>query len=125
MLRVNQTSDSQVEIILSGKLDAATMREGLEQWSAATAGMQHGKALYRIGDFEWPTLSAIGVELSMMPELLRSLGRVDRIAVLCDRAWIQHVAEIEGFLIPGLEIKAFEPDEELQAQAWLDAGSQR
>jgi hypothetical protein len=43
----------------------------------------------------------------------------DRAAVLADRKWIKTVSEIEGALIPGLDIKAFDLDQEAEAEAWL------
>jgi hypothetical protein len=39
--------------------------------------------------------------------------------VLTDKIWIKKVSEIEGALIPGLEIKAFDRDQKEAADAWL------
>jgi hypothetical protein len=47
--------------------------------------------------------------------------KIDRIAVVCDQTWIQTGAEIEGKLIPGLEMKSFDLDKENEAAEWLEA----
>ncbi len=75
--------------------------------------------LYRIDDFALPTLGAIGVEMSRLPELFELIGKFDRSAVLAEKKWIQSASELEGALIPGLTIKTFDLDEE--AEAWLES----
>ena len=95
------------------------MKSALDELVSKSNDIEHGKMLYRITDFHWPTLGAIGVELSRIPKLLKMVGRFDRAAVLTEKEWIKKVSEIEGALIPGLEIKAFALSEEADAEAWL------
>ena len=75
--------------------------------------------LYRVRDFDLPTLGAIGVELSRLPEAFRFIRKFDRAAVLVDKDWVKKASQIEGALIPGLKIKAFNLDEEEEAENWL------
>jgi hypothetical protein len=42
------------------------------------------------------------------------------VAVLANQRWVQKVSEIEGFFMPGLEIKAFDRDAKEEAEAWLE-----
>jgi hypothetical protein len=35
------------------------------------------------------------------------------------RIWLKKVSEFEGALFPGLEIKAFDTDQKVEAEAWL------
>jgi hypothetical protein len=51
--------------------------------------------------------------------LFKLIGNFDRAAVLADKAWIKKISELEGALIPGLKIKAFDADEKAEAEAWL------
>ena len=67
-----------------------------------------------------PTLGAIGVELSKLPRLFGLIRKFDRVAVLANQHWVQKVSEIEGFFMPGLEIKAFDRDAKEEAEAWLE-----
>ncbi|WP_333713965.1 STAS/SEC14 domain-containing protein [Yoonia sp.] len=77
--------------------------------------------LYRITSFAMPSLGAIGVEMARLPKLFGLLGKYDRCAVLTDIPWLRTAAEMEGALIPGLEIKAFALDAVDDAESWLIA----
>jgi len=119
MLRITKPAPNRVEIELDGKLDADGMTAGLDELIAQSEGVEHGVMVYRIGDFRLPTLGAIGIEMSRLPSLLGLIGRFDRCAVLADQEWIRAVGELEGKLIPGLEIRGFEPGQEAEAETWL------
>ena len=119
MFRVTANGPNRIDIELSGKLDSDEMKIALDQLISKAEGIEHGRMLYRIGDFKFPTLGAIRVELARLPELFRLIGNFDRAAVLADKAWIKKISELEGALIPGLKIKAFDPDEKAEAEAWL------
>jgi len=95
------------------------MKVALADLINKSQGMENGTMLYRIGDFDLPTLGAIGVELSSIPELFKLIGKFDKAAVIANQSWIRVASQIEGALIPGLEIKAFELDKESEAEAWL------
>ena len=68
-----------------------------------------------------PTAGALVVEFSRLPGLFGLLRRFDRCAVLSNRTWLRTIAEFEGMLIPGLEIKAFEYADTEAAEAWLES----
>ena len=119
MLRIETNGPNRLDLELSGKLDAVEMRFALDELISKSKGIEHGRMLYRITNFDLPTLGAIGVELSRIPELFKMVSHFDRAAVLTEKDWIKKVSEIEGALIPGLEIKAFGLDEEAEAEAWL------
>ena len=119
MYNITAVSPDRIDLDFSGKLDSAEMSQLLDELIDLTANFKHGTMLYRIGEFQMPTLSAIGVELSRMPQLIRMLGRISKVAVVCNQDWLQKASELEGKLIPNLEIKAFDLDEETEAEAWL------
>lgn len=121
MFKVTQNGDNRLDIEINGQLNADQMREMLDQIIQNSQSIKHGKMLYRIENFSLPTLSAIGVELSRLPELFRLISHYDYAALLCDEEWLQKAGEIKGALIPGLEIKAFDLDELEHAEAWLDS----
>jgi hypothetical protein len=70
-------------------------------------------------NFQLPTLAAIGVESSRLPALFSLIGKFKRCAVLADENWLKAIGELEGDLIPGLEVKGFDPNNEMLAEAWL------
>ena len=119
MFRVLPNGSNRLDIEISGKLDSNDMKAALDELISESKGIEHGRMLYRIQDFKLPSLAAIGVEFSRLPELFRLLGVFDRVAVLAEEGWIQNASEIEGAFIPGLEIKAFDLDEEAEAETWL------
>ena len=121
MLTVNRTSDNRLDIELSGTLDADMMALALDDLMEKSEGIENGKMMYSIPEFEMPTAAAIAIELTRLPGLLGLIQRFDRCAVLSNRTWLRTIAEIEGAMIPGLEIKAFEYKDTDAAEAWLEA----
>jgi len=119
MFTVNQNGENRLDIEFSGKIDSETMGVALDDLIAKSQKVENGTMLFRVGDFDLPTLGAIGVELSRLPKLLMLVGKFDRAAVITKKGWIKTGSEIKGALIPGLEIKAFEPDQEEVVEAWL------
>lgn len=119
MFKVTQNGPNRLDLELDGKLDSDAMRIGLDELINKSKDIDNGRMLYRINDFDFPTLGAIGVEMSRLPELFGLIRRFDRAAVLTDKKWVQKVSEIEGALFPGLDIKAFEMDQAEEAEAWL------
>lgn len=121
MFNITPNGANRIDIEVNGKLDSDEMGIALDDFVAKSSGIENGRMLYRIQDFEFPTLGAIGVEFSRMPGLLRVMRNYERAAVLADENWIRRVSEWEGALFPGLEIKAFRPGEEAAAEAWLNS----
>lgn len=121
MLEIRKPAPNRLDLELRGALDADAMRAGLDDLLAKAEGVEHGAMLYTIPEFAMPTLGALGVELERLPKLFGLLGKFDRCAVLSDAAWLRTAAEVEGALIPGLEIKAFALDQTEAAEAWLAA----
>ena len=120
MYRVIPNGRNRLDVELSGKLDRDGMRVALDELTSKAEKIEHGRLLFRIPEFDLPTLGAIGVELSRLPELFRFIVKFERIAVLAGDSWVQTVSEIEGALLPGITVKGFALDDERQAEAWLN-----
>src|SRR3990167_250678 len=121
MFKVMRNGENRIDVEFSGKLDSAEMRVALDELSQQSEGIEHGLMMYRIGDFSLPTLGAVAVELSRIPQLFRFIRRFERMAVVADKEWVRKASELEGVLIPGLKIKAFDSIQEAQAEAWLQS----
>lgn len=119
MFNVVENGENRVDIEVGGKLDSEAMNMALDELMKKSDRIEHGAMLYTLSDFKMPTLGAIGVELSRMPSMFRLIKKFDRAAVLSDKRWVRRASKIEGALIPGLTIKAFELAEKDQAEAWL------
>jgi hypothetical protein len=121
MFKVVKSGANRLDIELSGKLDGDNMKVVLDELLSSANGIRQGRILYRIEDFDIPTFGAMGVELSRLPELFKFIRKFDRIAVLVNKKWVKKASEIEGALIPGLKVKAFDLDEEAEAENWLSS----
>lgn len=121
MFKVFRNGANRLDIELSGKLNEEDMKTALDELLSKSENIESGTMLYDIIDFQIPSLSAISAELSRLPSLFDLIKRFDRVAVLADKTWIQKVSELEGALIPGLEIKAFSRDQRMKAEAWLSS----
>ncbi|WP_193184202.1 SpoIIAA family protein [Nisaea sediminum] len=120
MIKIAKTAPNRIEMEFEGdSIDEETMQNAIEELIAVTEDIEHGQLLYRLHQFPWPSLAAIGVKFGHLPQLFRMLGRFDRCAVLSDEGWLRTASDIEGALIPGLEIKGFRMDEIAEAEAWL------
>ncbi len=124
MFKVTPNGKNRIDIELSGKLDSAEMRNALDDLVDKSDDIDNGKMLYDVIDFHMPSLSAIAIEFSRLPEMFGLIRKFSKAAVLSDKSWIKKVSELEGVLIPGLEIKAFSRDQREEAEAWLGAAEE-
>jgi hypothetical protein len=121
MFKVTRSAPDRLDIEYSGKLDRDAMNTAIDELVTKMAGIENGKLLFQVGDFELPTFEAIGTELSRASELFGLLGMFSRCAVLAEQRWLKLIAQFEGALVPGVEIKGFGLDEHAAAEAWLGA----
>jgi hypothetical protein len=120
MFQVKRTGENRLDVQLSGKLDSDELHLLVDHLMNASTGFTHGRMRYSIHDFDRPSLGALAMELSQVAQLFILIRRFERCAVIADKRWLRIASKIEGALIPGLKIKAFTPDEALDAESWLD-----
>jgi hypothetical protein len=119
MFQVMRKTEDRLNVEFSGKLEKEEMKRLLDELLEKSDGINHGTMLFRINEFDFPSLGAIGVELSRMPTMFKFARRFDRAAVVVSERWVRKASEIEGALIPGLTIKAFDLTQGADAEAWL------
>ena len=119
MFSLKITGKNRVDMEFSGKIDSAGMHQVLDEFEDKLEGMDNVRMLYRIENFQMPTFGAMMVKMGELPSLLKLMKRFDKIAILADKTWIQKVADLEGCLFPGLDIKGFDLDRGDDAEAWL------
>lgn len=118
-LRKSQVDANRLDLEFSGKIDSAEMQAFVAEFVSQAESIEKGKMLYRIHDFDIPSMGALMVELSHLASLFRAVQHFERVAVLADEKWIRKMSELEGKLFPHIEIKAFLPENEANAEAWL------
>jgi hypothetical protein len=119
MFIVKRHSENRLDIEMSGRLDSEAMKRALDELVSQSSDIEDGTMLYDVVDFHLPSLAAVVVEFSRLPSMLGFMKKFRRAAVLTDKAWLQKVSELEAFLYPGLEIRAFDRDQRKAAEEWL------
>jgi hypothetical protein len=123
MIKIERASENRLDIEMSGKLDSEGMAKALDELVEKSEGIENGKMLYDVIEYKLPTIDAIILEFKRMPKMFDFIKRFRRAAVLSDKAWLKTISELEGKLMPGLEIKAFARDERAAAEQWLESES--
>lgn len=119
MFQTTRVSENRVDVVFNGKLDKEAMKVALDDMIRQAKGISDGAIRVDIGAFEMPTLGAMAVELSRIPQLFRFIRQFDRMAVVASQEWVRKMSTIEGAMIPGLNLKAFAPGQSAEAEAWL------
>jgi hypothetical protein len=119
MLKITKRDTNRLDIELSGKLDSEQMRKALDELVEKMRDIEKGTLLYDVVDFQMPSAGALRIEIARLPQMFRLMKKIKRAAVLTDKRWLKKASELEGMLIPGLEVKAFDRDKRAEAEAWL------
>jgi len=122
MFKITKTSDTRLDIEMSGRLDADGMSHALDEFVSKSQNIKNAVILYDVIDFHPPTLHAIAIEFVSLPSMFGLMNKFKRAAVLTDLTWLRKVSEFEGVIIHWLEIKAFTRDQKTEAEAWLLRG---
>lgn len=125
MFEVIRKGTNRLDITMSGKLNSEGMKRALDELIIKSENIENGKLLYDVVDFHIPSLSAIAIEFSRLPSMFGWIRKFKRAAVLVDKAWIKKISELEGALIPGLEINAFDRNQRNEAEVWLSSSSDK
>lgn len=122
MITVTPAAHGRIEITVEGTITKEDLQGFFDQFSAIAEQQDKGHILFTVTDLHWPSLGAIGFEITHMGQFLRAYRHFERAAVICDKPWIRKVSEWEGHLFSWIEVKAFTPDEQELAIHWLDYG---
>jgi hypothetical protein len=68
MLRVTPNGPNRADIEFRGKLDKDEMEAALAELKAKTKGIEHGRMLYRVGDFKLPTRAPFESSFRVCPQ---------------------------------------------------------
>lgn len=120
MIKIERVSENRLDIEMSGKLDSEGMANALDELVEKSEGIENGKMLYDVIEYKLPTIDAIILEFKRLPKMFDFIRRFRRAAVLSDKTWLKTISELEGKLMPSLEIKAFDREERAAAEQWLE-----
>jgi hypothetical protein len=121
MFEVIQNGTNRLDLEMSGKLEDEEIKIAIDELIRKSKNIENGKMLYDVIDFRLPSPSALAIQFSVLPSVFRILKKFDRTAILTDKTWLKKLSELEGLLYPGLKIKAFNRDQRVEAEAWLNS----
>lgn len=121
-----------LELLPSPGPDVAAFRAGgkitsddiQKAWRAIEAALDEADQIgmyVEIVDLGGFTLDALVKDITLGFKQIGQLRRFPRVAVVTDSRWIAAAAEIEGKVLPGVEVRAFPTEEDGAAMAWLTA----
>ena len=119
MFKISKIGQNRLDIELSGKLNSEEMQTALDELESKSQDINNGIMLYDVVEFHLPSLGAIAIEFSRLPSMFSLIRKFKKAAVLTDKNWLQKASELEGLLIPGIDIKAFNRDQKEEAESWL------
>lgn len=122
MFRIDHAPDGLIEITLDSHSDPAETEAALQHLIGDLEAADLSNLLVHMGDAGLPQISTLAVQLRHLPHLMRLLSRIDRIAVLSDQGWVRTGAEIEGLVLPGVDIRAWPHADEAAARIWARGG---
>ena len=77
--------------------------------------------IIEVGDVKAVTVAAMVEDLRHGLGQIRHLGRYHRVALVAAQGWLRAAAQVEGAVLPGVEVRAFTPAEQIDATAWASA----
>ena len=118
-----------LDLTLSDAVAHMRVRGPLDPQEAAAWLSEAGQAndnlalCVKMATDDFDDLSAVNKQFRQIGDVLRRAPMLEKCAVVTDSAFVRNTAKVEGAVIPGLEIRAFDTDESDPADAWLKGES--
>ncbi len=111
--------------VVAFRVSGKVTKEDVElAWASLDAALDEAETigLYaEVVGLDGFTLAGLVEDLARGIKALGEWGRFARYAVVSDKAWLRTLADLEGKLLPGIEIRTYTPEEAPAAVAWLTA----
>lgn len=111
--------------VVAFRVSGKVTKEDVElAWASLDAALDEAETigLYaEVVDLGGVTLTGLVEDLAHAIKALGEWHRFARYAVVSDKAWLRTLADVEGKLLPGIEIRTYTPEESEAAIAWLTA----
>lgn len=118
MIRLGKIEGTDIyEFVIDGKLDEATINEFYELIKKTAAD---GKKILLLGVIEsWPGFASFKTFTTTMKLKSKSIGHIEKYAILSDKGWLESIMPISNFLTPGMPVKHFKLNQRNDALEWL------
>ncbi len=102
-----------------GRLELAEVETCLERLKAALDSRDKIHIYAEVIDFSGVAAEALATGLKWLPEWLRRLDRIRRVAIVGDQDWVRWAAKVESALLPKVSYETFETSERDRALDWV------
>jgi hypothetical protein len=106
-----------------GRLELAELETCLQRLKEALDSRDTTHIYAEVIGFTGLSADALAIGVKWMPEWLRRLDRVGRVALVADQNWVRWVAKVESALLPKISYETFESDERERALDWVKGRS--
>lgn len=105
---------------IKGTMSQTALESGLDWMDQVSEANDNFNICVDIASNNFDDLSAARTEFLRVGRVLRHAPTAEKCAVLTDSAFLKNSAKVEGAVIPGLEINAFDLEEGSVAEKWLN-----
>lgn len=118
MIAIHRPAPRRLDVVVRGTLDEDAVRGGADELRDA---LEEGTALLLdLREFDGMTVGGLARDLAESLHLVGRLARCRRIALVAAERWLRAAGRVDGALLPGVEVRAFDVDGIDEARAWLD-----
>ena len=108
-----------LKAVVEGRITREDVREAFHRMEALMAGVGKVDLLADVRGQVSIELAAIGEEMRHLSIIGRMLGKMDRVALVADPAWIRAVGRIESHLLPHIDYRVFDRAQAEEARAFV------
>jgi hypothetical protein len=119
MITYTSLSPRALEAVVEGRVTREDVREAFERMDRLMGTAEKVDMLADVHAGVHIELAAIGEELRHLSGIGRMLGKMDRVALVADPAWIRAIGRIEAHLIPGIDYRVFDRAGAAEARAFI------
>jgi hypothetical protein len=119
MITYTSLSPRALEAVVEGRITKGDVREAFARLDRLMETAPKVDMLADVRDGVHIDLAAIGEEMRHLSMVGRMLGKMDRVALVADAAWIRAVGRIESHLIPGIDYRVFDRAHADEARAFV------
>lgn len=105
---------------VTGEMTSDSLNEGLAWIDQAVEANDNFNICVDLASENFDDLSTARQQFLHVGRVLRHAPIAEKCAVLTDSDFLKNSAKVEGAVIPGLEINAFDLDESETAERWLN-----
>ena len=114
--------DTIVQMSVNGPMTSETVQSSFD-WiktvQTASATNDNLQICVEMQADNFSDLSEASQQFRRVGEVLRRAHDIERCALITDSTWIRNSAKVEGAVIPGLELMAFDTEDAGTAKKWL------